>query len=295
MLVLAWLACRQPIVQPSNPVAVRNDTDRPDTGDDAESPSAVAALTGRTDALPKRHDPVRFVALGDAGMGNRTQYEVGGAMARVCAERGCDFALYLGDNFYGPLPLDSDAPQFRDRFERPYSPLWFPFMVVLGNHDYGDVMGDDTLDYSVVEPEIAYTAASDRWTMPGRYYSFVHENVRFIGLDTQSILVGDGDDQADFVDRETRRAEPWKIAFGHHPFISNGFHGNAGAYDGYLPGDPADAVPRGDHLQAFFTDHICGRVDVYFAGHDHNRQWLYPTCGTQFFVSGAAVAAEPRR
>jgi hypothetical protein len=30
-------------------------------------------------------------------------------------------------------------------------------------------------------------------------------------------------------------------------------------------------------------------VDVYFCGHDHNRQWLNPTCGTDFIVSGAAA------
>ena len=25
-----------------------------------------------------------------------------------------------------------------------------------------------------------------------------------------------------------------------------------------------------------FDDHICGMVDVYFSGQDHNRQWLQP-------------------
>jgi hypothetical protein len=28
--------------------------------------------------------------------------------------------------------------------------------------------------------------------------------------------------------------------------------------------------------------------EVYFAGHDHHREWLEPTCGTSFIVSGAA-------
>src|SRR5688572_25019386 len=43
---------------------------------------------------------VRFVALGDAGEGNENQAAVGQMIATVCEERGCDFALYLGDNFY---------------------------------------------------------------------------------------------------------------------------------------------------------------------------------------------------
>ena len=34
---------------------------------------------------------------------------------------------------------------------------------------------------------------------------------------------------------------------------------------------------------------ICGKIDIYFSGHDHNRQWLEPSCGTEFIVSGAAA------
>ena len=45
----------------------------------------------------------------------------------------------------------------------------------------------------------------------------------------------------------------------------------------------------GESVKDFFDDHICGMVDVYFSGHDHNRQWLQPTCGTHFIVSGAAA------
>lgn len=112
--------------------------------------------------------------------------------------------------------------------------------------------------------------------------------------DTEPILFGDTDDQAAFIDQETAFGEPWKIAYGHHPFISNGWHGNAGSYDGLPPGDPVDAIPRGDHMASFFTEHVCGRVDVYFSGHDHNRQWLYPSCGTNFLVSGAASSPTAR-
>ena len=30
-------------------------------------------------------------------------------------------------------------------------------------------------------------------------------------------------------------------------------------------------------------------ADLYLAGHDHNRQFLQSTCGTEFIVSGAAA------
>ncbi|HET6583236.1 MAG TPA: hypothetical protein VFG69_07310, partial [Nannocystaceae bacterium] len=74
---------------------------------------------------------VRFVALGDAGEGNEAQFAVAAAMADVCAERGCDFALYLGDNFYDNGVTSSMDVLFEERFEVPYAALDFPFYVAL--------------------------------------------------------------------------------------------------------------------------------------------------------------------
>jgi len=34
-------------------------------------------------------------------------------------------------------------------------------------------------------------------------------------------------------------------------------------------------------------NYVCGQMDLYLCGHDHNRQWLESTCGTEFIVSGA--------
>ncbi len=87
--------------------------------------------------FPAEPTAVRFVAIGDAGEGNLAQYEVGDAVAEVCAARGCDFALYLGDNFYDSGVSDVDDELFRSRFELPYAKVDFPFYVVLGNHDLG--------------------------------------------------------------------------------------------------------------------------------------------------------------
>ena len=81
----------------------------------------------------------------------------------------------------------------------------------------------------------------------------------------------------------------WKIAFGHHTYISNGHHGNAGVYDGLpMTGSASDAL-RGTEVEAFVNDYVCGVMDVYFCGHDHNRQWLDSVCGTEFIVSGSAA------
>ncbi|MEC7987058.1 MAG: hypothetical protein VX278_17950, partial [Myxococcota bacterium] len=47
--------------------------------------------------------------------------------------------------------------------------------------------------------------------------------------------------------------------------------------------------PLGHGVKVFMDLFICGLVDLYLSGLDHNRQWLEPTCGTEFIVSGAAA------
>ena len=125
--------------------------------------------------------------------------------------------------------------------------------------------------------------------MPSEYYTFLSEHVRFIGLDTNALMVesiwGDSE-QDDWIDGVLDGSTAtWHIAYGHHPYLSNGQHGNAGEYEGYswLP------IANGASVQDFIEGSVCGRVDLYLAGHDHNRQWLEPSCGTEFVVTGAAA------
>ena len=80
------------------------------------------------------------------------------------------------------------------------------------------------------------------------------------------------------------RIARWKLAFAHHPYISNGEHGDAGTYDG--------TPLQGEDVKLFLEQGACDKVDVYFAGHDHDLEWLKPVeaCGkTQFIVSGAGA------
>jgi hypothetical protein len=178
-----------------------------------------------------------------------------------------------------------DDEQFQTKFEEPYADLDFPFYVVLGNHDYGEL----SLLESKAEYEVAYTDYSDKWTLPDRYYSFEVENVLFVGLDTNQIMLealwGDSG-QGEWLDSLVAGSSAeWKLAYGHHPYRSNGAHGNAGEYEGYewLP------IANGATIEEFMDGHFCGQVDVYLCGHDHNRQWLDPYCGVELIVSGAAA------
>jgi hypothetical protein len=240
---------------------------------------------------------LRFVVLGDGGTGDANQRRVARAVRDVCARRGCEFALYLGDNIYETGAQGVDDAQFLTKFEKPFAPLDFPFYVVLGNHDYG---GGTPLgggpDNPRVRAQIEYAAHSNKWKMPDRFYSFERGPAAFFALDTGALVLDvRGSAQAQQVWLDQRVAEshaPWKIAFGHHPYISNGYHGNAGNYEGSR-GTQSSAYPTGASFAALVEHSMCGKVQVYFAGHDHDREWLEPKCGTQFIVSGAAAKLRP--
>ncbi len=252
-------------------------------------------------AVPCHAEPVRFVALGDAGTGTEAQHAVGELIAATCArpDRGCDFVLYLGDNFYDAGVNSAYDPLFDSHFEQPYAPVDLRFFAVLGNHD---VKGDYAVDvnWDKGAHQVAYTALGDKFTMPAFYYAVPDglvpgSDVDLWGLHTTEIFFADWVEtkQGSWLDDQLAASSArWKIAFGHHPYISNGQHGDAGSYEQTVDGMcqvPGVAVACGHPLKDFFEQHVCGEIDLYLAGHDHNRQWLGETCGTHFVVSGAGA------
>lgn len=261
------LACANPSAAPLE--ATSAEEKRPASPPPVTEPSASAPV-------------LRFIAMGDGGVGNDTQYAVAKAVKSVCAERGCDFVLYLGDNIYNDGVSGVEDPQFQTKFEQPYAELDLIFHMVLGNHDYGEL----SLAESKAEFEVAYSEHSTKWSMPARHYTFTQEHVQFYALDTNQIMVWDRPEQQAWLDRERAASTAdWHIAFGHHPYISNGQHGNAGEYEGsaYIP------IASGKSMKDFMDTSICGQMNLYLSGHDHNRQWLEEQCGTNFIVSGAAA------
>ncbi len=295
--------------------------------------SSAAVLDARAEARS-----VRFVAFGDAGTGSERQIAVGEAMGEVCRARGCDFALELGDNFYVSGVSSADDEQFQSKFEIPYVSLEVPVYVVLGNHDNGFV-GEGS-DNSKGEHQVDYHylagRSSEKWRMPARYYNFSAPLgssapfAEFFALDSNPLTATVSDplpqwnfasygaeQQAWLSDALEASQARWKIALGHHPYVSNGLHGNAGSYASVLvpiaeripitPLLPTTALlpitnllpitafgkPWKDLLEAT----ICRQgVDLFLAGHDHDLQWLKPvqSCGkTHFIVSGAAEGPRP--
>jgi tartrate-resistant acid phosphatase type 5 len=224
---------------------------------------------------------VRFVAVGDTGRGNDIERAVARAIQATCAARGgCALALLLGDNIYPAGVTSADDPQAIAKLEEPFSIDPFPFYGVLGNHDYGRGW-----EFWRASAELAFAAHSAKLRMPDRHYSFTAGPVDFFALDTNALFWGaTREEEAGIRQERARSRRPWRIAFGHHPYVSNGRHGNAGEYDrlrnAWLPGS-------GGALKSFFDEEVCGQIDVYLSGHDHSLQDLGERCGTQFLVSGA--------
>lgn len=269
---------------------------------------------------------VRFLVVGDTGTGpSGFQYDVARVMEQVCAQRGCDFALVTGDNIYERGVASVDDAQFDTAFRTPYAALKFPFFVALGNHDNtGGTIAGDGSDNSKGDFQVDYHYAAantgQQWNMADRYYAFSWPRdaatpvADFVAIDASPIThyVNDlnpqwsGDrlatyiaDQMAFVgDRLATSKARWRFAFAHHPYLSNGQHGNAGSFEVGSSPDTC-AVPllvsdscRGADYKAFVEATVCNRADVYFNGHDHNLYWLEPTaaCGkTEFMTSGAGA------
>jgi len=267
---------------------------------------------------------LRFIVIGDSGSGSAGQYAVGEAIARVCQEKdeyvddiafpGCDLVVGLGDNIYESGVTSVDDPQFAEKFEKPFEPVQLPFYMVLGNHDNTAYVGGDGAGNARGEFQVDYTyfdgKLSNRWNMPDRYFlhsaGTTHTNPRplvdFVALDSNPIAGGFGDpdiayayhtygiDQRNWaVNTLAGSNAVFKIAMSHHPYLSNGTHGNAGNYDGV----PSEILPvlAGERWKAFMEEAVCDQSDFFFAGHDHDLQVLeaVPECGrTEFVVSGAA-------
>ena len=255
-----------------------------DSAVDATFP-ADATTTDAADARPAPR-PLRFVAIGDTGTGSADQKKVADAIKAKCDASGCDFVQLLGDNFYESGVSSATDPQFATKFEQPYAAVDLPFWVVLGNHDYGG-NGAGT-EFGKPDFQVAYAQTSAKYKLPARYWHRTDRDIEFFGLDTNEMMFDRAGTQrsavTQWISGSTAR---WKIALGHHPYLSNGPHGNAGRYEGI----PLVPVVSGVAVKSFFDDVVCGKVDVYLCGHDHSRQYLQGKCGqtTELIVSGAGA------
>lgn len=236
-------------------------------------------------------DTVRFVVTGDAGLGNSAQWRVARAMRRLCRERddargpGCDFLVLLGDNAYPKGVEGPDDPLWESRALGPFRQLELPVYAILGNHDYGN----PPLDRRRAAAALGGPAEEGAWILPGPWYAFDAGPARIVALDTTAVMLGwtARQQRAFLAEQAAVAAGRPLVVLAHHPFRSNGAHGNAGAYEGrrVLP------YASGGRVRRLYEEGLCGRAALLLSGHDHNRQWLAPHCGVELVVLGAGAAA----
>ena len=252
-------------------------------------PVGGASRAGETVAIATKDEGVaRLALLGDSGETIEGQTAVARALAATCASRGCDLVALLGDMLGEDGPSAADDPVFEEKLEKPYGALGVPVLLVLGNHDYGG--GGAGWDDEVAGYVEAWVAKHPRFVMPTRDYRALAGPLELVALDTNASMYGDDARQrADVATWLAEATARTKVVVGHHPYRSNGDHGDAGRYDhvpSYLPVAPGASFAR------FFEDVVCDRAPLYVAGHDHSRQWLTEPCGrTELAISGAASIA----
>jgi hypothetical protein len=207
-------------------------------------------LTAQEVALPSAPDSVKFAAIGDAGTGDRPQYDIASLMTRLHATFPFDRVILLGDNIYG----GQGAPDMVQKFSQPYKALLdagVKFYASLGNHD-----DPNNVRYPL-------------WNMGGeRYYTFATKNVRFFALDSNKV---DQKELAWLQNALKSAQEAWKICYFHHPLYS----------DGGTHGSSVDVRVLFEPLFLTYG------VNVVFSGHDHIYERLTPQKGIYYFVEGA--------
>ena len=233
---------------------------------------------------------VRFAAIGDMGMVGVPQAAVARGVAKACNDE-CDFALFLGDNLYDvgirTAADEEDLSCLLDQYPE------FPKYLTLGNHDYDKLL-----------PKLSRAANQLEWIQDEsdvdahggyHFYRFSAGCVDAVAIDTNFLVRGQLKTNYDHVARflGTMRPMPgrWSIAFGHHPYHSNGSHGDAGHYR-----DGGMSFWTGEFFRNFTDLHVLDRADLYLAGHDHNLQFfprIHDTDTAQVLSGSGAKCSGP--
>src|SRR4030095_8502578 len=202
--------------------------------------------------VPPVPPSVHFFTFGDWGTGDTNQMAVAEETSSICLIQGCDFGLFLGDNFYTDGVLSVDDPQWKTKYEDVYGDhpsLQIPLYAVLGNHDWDGVANPQAeVDFDLQDKD-------PYWRMPAYSYSFALPvgpsplvevfviNSNLFDVPAQTWLEG----------ALAASTATWKMVAFHHPIFDNGTA---------HPDDEKGIYPALRPL-------ICGKVDLLLSGHEH--------------------------
>jgi hypothetical protein len=226
------------------------------------APSPQEAL-----ALPNRPGSIKFAAIGDAGRGDRAQYEVSAQMQAFRKVFDYDFVVMLGDNVYdGGTPDD-----YRRKFELPYKPLLddeVEFYATIGNHDH---VNQPMYKPFNMNGQRFYTFKADRSLLA----KLTDTDVEFFMVDTETIDRAQVAWLDDVMRRSTAR---WKIPVFHRPIYTSGRY----------------AVPARIFRSLLEPVFLAHDVKLALSGHEHFYQRTPPQHGITYFISGGAGSLRER-
>ena len=259
---------------------------------------------------------IRFVALGDYGVGIQTAAEDGEHQRRIASvlerlvddDPGIDLVVTLGDNIYHEEDeaVGGSGQEDDDWYFSYYEPYRFvisriPVFPTVGNHDAGETEHSDDraqmADNHFTDLRFTAEVEADRDSVqleggdtPGLFYRFSFGRlVEFVCIDTSETTDAfetdrwfDDERHQSFLDaafdpdRDDRAR--WLIPFSHHPpYCAGPKHGN-------------DA----DQLRSLVPRYREAGVQVVLAGHEHNFQHSHDD-GMHFLVCGAGGKLRPER
>ena len=235
-------------------------------------------------------EKINFLIIGDQGKDNDGQLKVAEAMKQFCTLENCDYGILAGDNVYQEGVESPTDMVLERKFDKYYNQLNIPFLVALGNHDYGKLSND----WKRGGYQLLHGERNPLFYIPHYYYIKETEHAVIAVLDTTRLMWAKSVKQqikmikkAQMMAKESNK---WFFVLGHHPYLSNGKHGNAGRYERL----PAPYFVSGTFVRWFLDRYVCGKADFYLAGHDHSLQVFdgnVEGCNTQLVVSGTGASA----
>lgn len=215
-----------------------------------------------------RKETIRFLAFGDAGTASKSQYTLASAMESRCESAPFDAILLLGDAVYPDGVESVTDTRWQTHVFQPYGGSCLgsvPIFPVLGNHDH----------HGNTDAWLEMTAINSRWIYPGPRYRVIFPGlVDIYAFDSaRPETIGRG-----LPGSALGTTNPWQIAIGHHPIIS----------DAVGPGRHQGGGISGQWMRRI----LCAEVDAYISGHAHHMEHIkVPACRMGQFVSGAAGGA----
>jgi tartrate-resistant acid phosphatase type 5 len=242
--------------------------------------------------------PVRFIALGDYGVGvrsdsesTRRQRRIAEALDRLVSDVDVRLVISLGDNIYeGEVgePGDNTGGEDDDWYSSYYAPYRYvlariPFFPAIGNHDTSDTESSD--DRAQLEDNFhlqqRFGDTTGRSSIdPGLFYRLRYgRDVELVAIDTSLDSGNEGVHRhfqaahhREWLEEVFSTADVrWRIPFSHHPAYCAG------------PKHLNDEEICEDLTPLFAT----GGVRLVLAGHEHNFQ-VSEVDGRTYVISGAA-------